>query len=288
MKIDLSKNKRNNNGDDQNKKQDKEKDASKSPSLEMLENRFPFITVLTDRFSPRTLLIALVIFLFIFVALVGRMFGGGEEELPEENSTGTPQEEVVAEDPEESEEPKEESKEEPKEEPVEEEIVEIQMEDVKANLINPDKSIDDTKKVKNVVSKGIKHLEELAEKGETYKPKDNKALGSTDIPIANDIILAMQAGYKANVKKSEWTQGSKDFVYQFVIPMFKEDEPNAFLSGNYNTKNDDFQIVRAEGIDYSAIASPGTGEEGEDFQQGPSEEDIKKIEEEKAKKKNKK
>lgn len=283
MKIDLSKNKKTNNGDDQNKKQDQSKDVSKSPLLKALENRFPFIADLTDRFSPRTLLIALVIFLFILVALVGRMFGG-DEELLEENNTDTPQEEVITEDPEESEEPKEEQK----EEPVEEEIVEIQMEDVKANLINPDKPIDDTQKVKSVVSKGIKHLEELAEKGETYKPKDNKALGTTDIPIANDIILAMQAGYKANVKKSEWTQGSKDFVYQFVIPMFKEGEPNAFLSGNYNTKNDDFQIVRAEGIDYSAIASPSTGEEGEDFQQGPSEEEIKRIEEEKAKKKDKK
>jgi len=161
------------------------------------------------------------------------------------------------------------------EEPAEtdEDVSEIAIEDVKANLLNPDKDIEDPTDAQNVVLEGLKHLEMLASENGMYQPKENKAMGTTDTPVANDIILAMQAGYKVDMENSEWTQGSKDFIYQFVIPIYSDGAPNGFLSGNYHTETNDFQVVRLEGIDYSAIASPG-GAKGEDFSQGPSEEEL--------------
>lgn len=285
MKIDLSKNKKSGNDDKKDEKKGQPEETSKSPIVEMIEEKVPFVGVLLDRFSPKTLLIGAIIIIFIFVALVGRMFGGGEDEYIEDDEP-IQQEEVVDDEADENEnEGEEEPEEEPNEEAKEdepEEYDEVVMEDVKANLINPDEDIEDPKESKKVVSNGLKHLESLAEENGTYQPKDNKAMGTTDIPVANDIILAIQAGYKADMKKSEWTQGSKDFIYQFVIPINSDDAPNGFLSGNYNTKNDDFQIVRLEGIDYSAIASPGEDGVG----QGPTEEELKKAEEEREKKKN--
>lgn len=292
MKIDLSKNKKSNNG---NKKDDPvgkltgkpagkpaPKDDGKSPIQKAIEEKVPFIGVLTERFSLKTIAIGAIIILFILIALVGRMFGGGEEE-DIDDLDNTPQEEVV--DVVETEQPtdeetSEDGSEEVSEETEEvEEVSEVVMEDVKANLLNPDKDIEDPTNAKNVVLEGLKHLEALASENGMYQPNENQAMGTTDTPIANDIILAMQAGYKVDMENSEWTQGSKDFVYQFVIPIHSDNAPNGFLSGNYRTDTNDFRIVRLEGIDYSAIASPGGGE---DFSQGPSEEELKRMEEERA------
>ena len=285
MKIDLSKNKRSNN--DENKKENPlekltgkptQKDDEKSPIQQAIEEKVPFIAVLTERFSLKTIAIGAGIILFVLIALIGRIFGGsGEEEDYLDDLDNFPQEEIggivetEAEQPTDEESPEEEVSEEPAE--TDEDVSEIAIEDVKANLLNPDKDIEDPTDAQNVVLEGLKHLEMLASENGMYQPKENKAMGTTDTPVANDIILAMQAGYKVDMENSEWTQGSKDFIYQFVIPIYSDGAPNGFLSGNYHTETNDFQVVRLEGIDYSAIASPG-GAKGEDFSQGPSEEEL--------------
>ena len=284
MKIDLSKNKRSNN--DENKKENPlekltgkptQKDDEKSPIQQAIEEKVPFIAVLTERFSLKTLAIGAAVILFILIALIGRMFGGGGDEDYMDDLDMIPQEEIgdvvetEAEQPTDEESPEEEVPEEPAE--TDEDVSEIAIEDVKANLLNPDKDIEDPTDAQNVVLEGLKHLEMLASENGMYQPKENKAMGTTDTPVANDIILAMQAGYKVDMENSEWTQGSKDFIYQFVIPIYSDGAPNGFLSGNYHTETNDFQVVRLEGIDYSAIASPG-GAKGEDFSQGPSEEEL--------------
>jgi len=285
MKIDLSKNKRSNN--DENKKENPlekltgkptQKDDEKSPIQQAIEEKVPFIAVLTERFSLKTIAIGAGIILFVLIALIGRIFGGsGEEEDYLDDLDNFPQEEIggivetEAEQPTDEESPEEEVPEEPAE--TDEDVSEIAIEDVKANLLNPDKDIEDPTDAQNVVLEGLKHLEMLASENGMYQPKENKAMGTTDTPVANDIILAMQAGYKVDMENSEWTQGSKDFIYQFVIPIYSDGAPNGFLSGNYHTETNDFQVVRLEGIDYSAIASPG-GAKGEDFSQGPSEEEL--------------
>lgn len=285
MKIDLSKNKKSNN--DENKKENPlekltgkstQKDDEKSPIQQAIEEKVPFIAVLTERFSLKTLAIGAGIILFILIALIGRMFGGGDEDYMDDLDM-IPQEEIgdvvetEAEQPTDEETPEEGSEELVEIDEPEEEISEVVMEDVKANLLNPDKEIEDPTDAQNVVAEGLRHLEVLASENGMYQPKENRAMGSTDTPIANDIILAMQAGYKVDMENSEWTQGSKDFIYQFVIPIYSDGAPNGFLSGNYHTETNDFQVVRLEGIDYSAIASPG-GAKGEDFSQGPSEEEL--------------
>lgn len=280
MKIDLSKNKRSNN--DESKKENpvekltgkpSPKDDEKSPIQQAIEEKVPFIAVLTERFSLKTIAIGAGVILFILIALIGRMFGSGDEDYINDLDN-FPQEEIgdvvetETEQPADEESPEEEVSEEP-----EEDVSEVVIEDVKANLLNPDKDIEDPTDAQNVVAEGLRHLEVLASENGMYQPKENKAMGSTDTPIANDIILAMQAGYKVDMENSEWTQGSKDFIYQFVIPIHSDGAPNGFLSGNYRTDTKDFQVVRLDGIDYSAIASPG-GAKGEDFSQGPSEEDL--------------
>ena len=286
MKIDLSKNKKSNIGD-QNKKEGPvekligkptQKDDGKSPIQQAIEEKVPFIAVLTERFSLKTIAIGAGVILFILIALIGRMFGGGGEDYIDDLDM-IPQEEIgdvvetEAEQPTDEGSPEEEVSEEPveTEEPEEEDVSEVTMEDVKANLLNPDKDIEDPTDAQNVVLEGLKHLEMLASENGMYQPKENQAMGTTDTTIANDIILAMQAGYKVDMENSEWTQGSKDFVYQFVIPIHSDGAPNGFLSGNYRTDTNDFQVVRLEGVDYSALASPGGGE---GFSQAPSEEEL--------------
>jgi hypothetical protein len=169
----------------------------------------PFIAVLTERFSLKTLAIGAGIILFILIALIGRMFGGGDEDYMDDLDM-IPQEEIgdvvetEAEQPTDEETPEEGSEELVEIDEPEEEISEVVMEDVKANLLNPDKEIEDPTDAQNVVAEGLRHLEVLASENGMYQPKENRAMGSTDTPIANDIILAMQAGYKVDMENSEF------------------------------------------------------------------------------------
>lgn len=280
MKTDLKNNKKIGEEKEQTETQVKSRtETSKSPK----------------RFSRGTWLIGAGVIVFILLIIIGRPFGGGEEDeaihqamIPQEVTDGDfvdGMPDNLAEKDDGKEEKKDEDKdneeakidEEKDNEDVKtyEEIYEEEMGQVRGNLINPDAEVEDTKEVKKVLTKALKQIEELVKEDKPYVPKEGWILGRTDAPVAHDIMLGMQAGYKADVKKSVWTQGTTDYTYQFVIPMFKEGHVSsafAFLSGNYNIDDGRFNIVRAEGFDFSSLASPTPPGAGWNFQQGAPEE----------------
>ena len=114
MKIDLSKNKKSNNNDENKKESPIEKlkgkpaqkDDEKSAIQQAIEEKVPFIAVLTERFSLKTIAIGAGTILFILIALIGRIFGGsGEEEGYLDDLDNAPQEVVEVEGDTETEQP---------------------------------------------------------------------------------------------------------------------------------------------------------------------------------------
>lgn len=129
----------------------------------------------------------------------------------------------------------------------------------KDNLKKPDAPLEDSSAEKEALEDAFDYLETL-EPTEPFDPLSSRGLNKTPMNIIDNIRAAINLGYKVDVSQSEWFYSSRENVYQFVVPMFKEGDNAIVLSGNYINTVGEINIAKFEGDpDYSDLISPDGG-----------------------------
>ena len=129
----------------------------------------------------------------------------------------------------------------------------------KDNLKKPDAPLEDSSLEKEALEGAFDYLEKL-DPTEPFDPLASRGLNKTPMNIIDNIRLVINLGYKVDVSQSEWFYSSRENVYQFVVPMFKEGDNAIVLSGNYINTVGEINIAKFEGDpDVSDLTSPDGG-----------------------------
>lgn len=129
------------------------------------------------------------------------------------------------------------------------------------NLVKPDQRLDNDAigDAQENLDSAMDYLEKL-EPEETFDPLESRGLDKTPRNVLTNIRMALDLGYTFDRAGVEWYAGSKDNIYQFLLPMSKEGDANVILTGNYINTTGDINIRKFQGNpNLSDLVSPDGG-----------------------------